>query len=610
MTVVNLFNDPVSLMPLTPLVERLGRKRAAHLLRRACFGATKSQIDEFSSMTAIEANERLFDNDIPDPALPIDPLTGSEWITSGTTDANSEDFALGGFLMDWWIGNFMSAGINEAQSLSFACRERLVFFLHTLITTKSSSAGSSRNLYYQLALFRFFAFDKEDHLIPGDPDNQIDFPDRNVALNLAELTKKVSVDNAMLQFLDGRLNVKGSPNENYGRELLELYSIGRGLEGSLPSPEFDGDYFNYTEEDVQQAARVLSGFTTDNTFSNIDEDTNLPRGIVRGGTIASSHDNDAKTFSVRFNNHTISPDATLLSGSSPTEASVLDEISQLVDMIYSQRETARHIMRKIYRFYVYHEIDEATQNGIIEDLTDLFLENNFKLQPVLEALFSSQEFYEGADGVDDNKFGSVIKSPIDLVVGLNRSLEIAVPDMLTETESFYEHCRRIRSSANSMGLDLYEPFEVAGYAAYHQFPGFNRNWINTNYLTNRYNYVRNLLEDGITSTEGKVDLVTFVRNNWEVSTIRNSEQFILEVITYLLPVYDEADFTETDNGELTNSRLNYFRQQFLEQEGLGATGAQAWNDLWDDANFNNAIAGERLSFLFNAILQTPEFQLM
>src|SRR5690606_5026037 len=137
----------------------------------------------------------------------------------------------------------------------------------------------SRALYFQNQLFRFFALDA----LNPDPE-----------INFKTLTVKICVDSAMLKVLDGTSNVKGNPNENYARELLELYSIGRGLEGDVPPP-VDGDYFLYTEDDVKAAARVLSGWTTDDDYLTIDELTLLPRGRVRGNpTNASSHDNDPK----------------------------------------------------------------------------------------------------------------------------------------------------------------------------------------------------------------------------------------------------------------------------------------------------------------------------
>ncbi len=595
-------------MPLTPLEGTLGRKRASHLLRRACFGATPSEINRFANYTAQQAVAELFQDLLPDPPLPVDPMTGTEWITTGVTDANSEEFQLQQYFLSWWIGQMLGQGVDETQKLSYIFRERLIFFLHTHFTTKKSVVGNSRSLYFQNALFRYYAFDKEDRIIPADEENPEEFPEQVFPKNFKELTKKICVDNAMLRFLDGRLNVKGSPNENFARELLELYTIGRGLEGSVPEADSDGDYIYYTEQDVQEGARVLSGFDTDISFGNIDEDTNLPRGVIRGnGTIASQHDNDAKTFSFRFDDQQITADPDLLVSGQPGEESVLDEINQLVEMIYGREETARYIIRKVYRFFVYHEI--TPDNTLINDLVEVFETNNYKLQPTLDALFSSREFYEGDDGVEDNRFGSIIKSPLDLSLGFARSFDQEIPDYETDLNGFYEYNGNILGIAGQLGLDLYEPFEVAGYSAYHQYPLYNRSWINTTYLTNRYDFIRRRIGDGLSSAEGRVHLLDFVRENFEESLIKDAKAFIIEVATLFLPVSENIDFSDNSLGELTSERLNFFYQEFLFKEGLGDPGEEPWTDLWEN-NFNENIAAERLTFLFNAILQSPEYQLM
>ena len=170
----------------------------------------------------------------------------------------------------------------------------------------------------------------------------------------------------MLHFLDGRLNVKGNPNENFGRELFELFTIGRGLEGTLPSLNEPGDYFNYKEQDVQAAARVLTGFELDITFSTIDEETGLPRGVARGGVEATQHDAGIKQFSERFGNAVIQSSSVLQQDPLVSEEELaLDEIRQLIDLIFSKEETSRHICRKVYRFFVYHRITESLHDSVI-----------------------------------------------------------------------------------------------------------------------------------------------------------------------------------------------------------------------------------------------------
>lgn len=589
-------------MPLNVLTSTLGKKRAAHLLRRTCFGGSIAEIDAFASLTPTQAVAQLFSTSLPDPVLPIDPLTGTEWITTG--NAQSENFELNRYFLAWNLGQMLANGVDDSIKLPYIFRERLVFFFHTHFTTKQSVVNSSRALYYQQALFRLFAIDGQDITIPADDPMD---PDIVVPRNLKQLTKKLSVDNAMLVFLDGRFNVKGSPNENYARELMELYSIGRGLEGNVPEPEFDGDYFNYTEEDVQAGARVLSGFVVDDTFSNIDEETGLPRGVVRGGTIASSHEEGTKTFSTRMGNGVVTPDPDLLVGGNPTEESVIDEISQYVDLIYNQAETARSICRELYRFFVYHQVDQALQDDIIQDMADIFTANEFKIQPVLEALLTSEHFYEAGAGTDDNNFGSLIKAPIDLVLGFIRNFEIAVPDYETELNDYYDLTTSLLGAMDVQGMNYYEPFEVAGYPAYHQFPIFNRSWITTNYLTNRYNFIRGSVVSQ-NPEMGQVDILQFVQDNFS-GVAADARNLIIAISEYLLPTSDNLTFDTPDVGELTVERLNYFLTAFLYSPQFDADPEAAWTNRWTNGIDIDTVRNQ-LTNLFNAMLQSPEYQLM
>ncbi|WP_420317696.1 DUF1800 domain-containing protein [Ekhidna sp.] len=593
-------------MPLNVLTSTLGKKRAAHLLRRTCFGGSITEIDSFASLTPSEAVGQLFNTSLPDPTLPVDPLTGNEWITTG--NAQSEGFELERYFLAWHLGQMLGNGIDPTVKLSYILRERLVFFFHTHFTTKRSVVNSSRGLYYQQALFRLFAFDLEDIIIPPEDPDDPDAMDTIVPRNFKELTKKLSVDNAMLVFLDGRFNVKGSPNENYARELLELYSVGRGLEGNVPEPEFAGDYFYFTEEDVQAGARVLSGFNVDPSFSNIDQDTGLPRGVVRGGNIASSHEEGDKTFSIRMGNGVVTPDPNIEFAGNPTEESVLDEISQFVDLIYDQPETARSICREVYRFFVYHQVDQTLQDDIIQEMADIFTVNEFKLQPVLEALLTSEHFYEAGSGSDENNFGSIIKSPMDMVCGFIRNFEIQLPDYQSDLNTYYEFAGGLLNEINLQGMDYYEPFEVAGYAAYHQFPIFNRSWITTNYLTNRYNFIRGSITADPMVEMGEVDIVQFVQNNFS-GVASNARDLIIAIAEYFLPTTENLSFDTPDVGELTVERLNYFLSAFLFSPQIDPDPEASWTFRWDNGIDMDTVRNQ-LTGLFNAMLQSPEYQLM
>jgi hypothetical protein len=168
-------------MPLPALTGTLGPQRAAHLLHRATFGATKEQIDTFAALTPALAIQRLLGTTLPAPTLPIDPETGSEWFLSGTTDANSGDSDLQEFFKGWLLHQMLGAGLQGEEGLAYSAREKIVFFLHTLLTTIQTKVDSSRALYFQNELYRRFALDKN----------------LDERFSLKELTKKVSVDNAM-----------------------------------------------------------------------------------------------------------------------------------------------------------------------------------------------------------------------------------------------------------------------------------------------------------------------------------------------------------------------------------------------------------------------------
>lgn len=580
-------------MPLPEFTGILGIKRAAHLLRRATFGATKSQIDAFALMTPAQAITELFRATLPDPILPPDPLTGQPWLNALPNENGSEEDDLQTYFKGWFIAQMMSAGIDPAVSLSYSAREKLVLFLHTHFTCIQSKVSSSHWMYYQNQMFRVYSRDAMD----VRPE-----------VNFKELTVKVCIDNAMLRLLDGDMNVKGSPNENYARELLELYSIGRGLEGTLPEPAEQGDYILFTEQDVQAAARVLSGWeVNDDDIETVDLITNQPRGRVRGGLMnASGHDNEPKQFSARFNNAIIEADPALMNGGTPTEESALDEIRQLIDLIYSKPETAKNICWKIYRFFVYapHTPETANpiDNAIITEMANTLAANNYKIQPVIENLLRSEHFYEASSGVTDDNFGGIIKSPLDLVTSTLRMFEVQLPDMATATNDFYMATGEIIGMIEIQGMKFYEPYDVAGYEAYHQYPIYHRAWITPNYLARRYDFIRTIMNSS-QPMMFTVNAYDFVNDNFPDATASDARNLIIALTQYFLPVAENLSYDDAtdDTATLTFRRMNYFKECLLQQFDEAY-----WTTRWNEGALD---LRDQLEFLFNAMLQSPEYQL-
>jgi uncharacterized protein (DUF1800 family) len=557
---------------LNPVSGSLGRRAANHLLRRLTFGPKSKQISELENKTIDQALDQLLRNyNHPEP--PIDTATGKQWVSPAPVDRNtgnrinSLENVLIPYTRFWW----MDTMVKENTGII----EKMVFFYHSHFTTMQSRIHTSLSLYHQLALFRHHALG-----------------------NVKELARKMCLCNAMLLHLDGNDNEKDNPNENFAREFLELYTIGKGPQVSAT------DYTNYTEQDIKEAARVLSGFKKDTTFSlNIDPDTGVPlcRVIVNPQNMAIRHDSGEKRFSHRFGNRVIKPREVKsyydLKNIATKEAA-FDEVKDLVDMIFDQKETARHFCRKIYRFFVYHNITAEVERDIIGPLADTLYNNNYEMLPVLRKLFSSQHFY-GKDNstVADNVNGSIIKSPLDVVAGTLRYFSVQLPGR-TDLPDYYNLYGELIKLMTMQGLELYEPFEVAGYAAYHQAPDYHRNWISSNNLARRYQFADNLLK-GIrykdTGRVIKLDIMKFVNDSNNVADPANAEQLVRTLVDDLLP--------ET----ITETRFIYFLNEIF----LDNLSVMNWKHEWENYKSSGKDDAVRMQLekLVRAIIQTPEYQL-
>jgi uncharacterized protein (DUF1800 family) len=577
-------------MALTPYTGTLTQKTAAHLLRRATFGPNKQDIDTFTGLTASQAISNLFQA-TAEPKPPVLP-DGTSWLTQ-PPGAAEDDMLQQKYLRCWWLGVTLNTGIADDQRMAFSTREKITFYLHTHFTTIQDTVGSSRALYFQNILLRKFAFDAN----------------ASAKTTIKELTKKICIDNAMLVLLDGRLNVKGNPNENFARELLELFTIGKGLNGKIPDTGTPGDYYYFTEQDVQAAAKALSGYDFDATFTTQDADTQIPCGKIKAGSdkLPTQHDNTSKQFSNRMGNSAVTPDPSLLNNGKATTESMVDELNQLINIIYDQPETAKNICRKLYRFYVYHNITADIDATIITEMVNTLKAANYKIEPVIRELLGSQHFFDSADStVNNDNFGAIIKSPLDLTCGTLQFFEYQLPDYSTDTAAFYAKAETLLGRLNDQGMNFLNPYDVAGYEAYYQFPIFNRNWINSNSLPQRYKFIYDTITtDNATPASVNIDMLAYIKLRF-AGNATDPDLLVRQVASYLLPL-----FTETT--EITTERLNWFKAQFLK---LGETLPQGpvvfWQFSWNNADTNptsKTDARGMLQDMANAMLQSPEFQL-
>ncbi len=542
---------------LNPITGNLGVQNAAHLLRRATFGPRLLDIQTFSTLTASMAFQQLIQPQVA-PNLPIDYLTGTDWVSPNTTHPTRFTNTISEFTSGWWIDNMRISGANLT--------DRMVWFYHThfpLIISRVESYPQFSLDY--LRLLRFYAIG-----------------------NYKDLAKAFCIDNAVLLHLDGNLNIKGVPQENFGREFLELFTVGKGPQ---LGPE---DYTNFTETDVKALTKVLTGWGIDPTFQTIDPVTNLPTGKVKGGGANSSqHDVSNKQFTAAFNNTLIQ--TTGVVGSNATVAGVYQELDDAIDMIFDSPHTARNICRRIYREFVYFDITPEIETDIIEPLAVILQTNNFEITSVLEVLFASEHFYD-VDNVptDDNNIGAIIKSPLDLVVGTMRLFELDVPNKTTDLENHYILYGKLLGQLELQGLNFFEPYDVAGYDPYFQVPDFQRYWISSNYLANRYKFSE-LLVNGFTNGGVllKLDFVKFVKD--KCTNPGDSTSLMQELVAWMIPI------------QLTTERFDYFKDTVLLDSLSAANWTTEWNNYINTNNDSNVrVQLERLAL---ALMQSPEYQL-
>ncbi len=555
---------------LNPFAGKLGEKNAAHLLRRATWGPTPADIRLFAEQTATGALDLLFAPPLV-PAPPVDLKTGATWVSppdhpAAIETVNSSQDVLFGYFKAWYLEQIRLSGNNLG--------ERISYFYHTHLPVAWTKIGSSEAVYYQNMLYRFYAFG-----------------------NFKTLFKKICLDNAMLLYIDGDLNDKDSPNENFAREMFELYSIGRGPQIA------EGNYTHYTEDDIKAACRVLTGWRFDDTFTYIDPDTGIPAGkpqtIMSQGLpateLAERHDKDPKVFTACFDNQTIATDSIV--EDLATRDAAVREFDDLIEMIFARPETARFICRKLYRFFVYWDITAEVETDIIGPLATAFIGGNYEMEPIVRQLLASQHFFDADTApTADNSIGAIIKSPLELIIGSLRFFDVSMPASLNDLYN-KAYGNGILPMLTEQGLDFFEPIDVSGYPPYSQYPSYNRDWITPNAIGNRYHFSNILM--GRLNEGGdigfRLDIVDWVRNSGNIGNPSDAEELVQVLTRYFLAV------------EIDTDRYNYFKNNIF----LDNLPPETWITEWSlfISSGDDAVVRERLEGLVASIMQTPEFQL-
>ena len=429
---------PVITSGLDPYTGPWELQQASHLLRRTMLGPTLEQIKQTQAAgmqaTVAQLLQVLPPLDPPvnhffedDPNVPI----GQTWIEapySQTTNFIPYRLAsLGG----WMFGAMLQEGIS--------LREKMALFWHNHFVTAEINDARFRYRYYET--LREYSVG-----------------------NFRDLTKAMTVDPSMLRYLNGNQNTKNAPNENYARELLELFTVGKG---ELADP---GDYTTFTEQDVVEIAKVLTGWRDTGYVSPNDS---VPVGNL---FLPNQHDTTTKQLSHRFG------EATISNGGD-------QEYSQLIDIIFESDAVATFICRKLYRWFVFYEIPEEVEQNVIAPMAQCLRDNDYEIAPVLEALLQSEHFY------DSLNYGVMIKNPLDFVLSTVKSNQVVYPDqnLAIQYTAWFESI----AALNEMQMGFFAHPSVAGWKAYYQEPLFYRHWINAVTLPLRMDVTTALATTGI-----------------------------------------------------------------------------------------------------------------
>ena len=324
------------------------RLKNQHLLWRAAFGPMAEGVAELNEISTTKLWKQLVDSSSEVPQKLNVAANPFEDKTVMNADGTMMDYAK----LDAEKKRVLAKqGRDDLKDMNIAwldlminskaqLREKMSFFWHGHFACRSRNAFFSQNL--------------------------VNLVRTNALGNFGNMLREASKSPAMLQFLNNQQNRKGNPNENFAREVMELFTIGRG---------------NYTEKDVKEAARAFTGW-----------------GFDKAGQFVFRkpvHDNGEKTFMGQTGNF---------------------DGDDILNILLKKPETATFITKKIYRYFVNENVDDTK----VKYLSSRFLKNNYDIAKLLEDIYTSDWFYE------PQNIGNKIKSPIELLAGIRRYLPLTL----------------------------------------------------------------------------------------------------------------------------------------------------------------------------------------
>ncbi|MEZ4884783.1 MAG: DUF1800 domain-containing protein [Chitinophagales bacterium] len=392
-------------------------RRVAHLYRRMAFGATAEQINQALNMSPAALVDQLVNQALNLPLSP--PPTWAEWARQPVDDYTDFDEEVGQHYEEMsvqWVKDMLNNGF----------RDKLVLFWSNHFVTEWYSYYCSAYLYsYHKTL------------------------QQNALGNFRTFVEAIGKTPAMLIYLNGNLNTANEINENYGRELMELFTLGQNN--------------GYTEDDVYEISRALTGW------------------IGANGETCEFYENDNQRFDPDF--HDNSPKEIF----GQTGNWGYNDVHQLIFTLRAN-QVATYICSKIYRYFVNEDIDEE----VVAGLAQTFRNNNFELAPVFRQLFKSEHFFH------EDVVGTRIKSPMEYLIGFLHTSGLPYND---------DNLRDLVYASDGLGQQLFVPVDVAGWPGHHAWINENtltRRWDMVG------EFIENLEEDAYIPM---INLALYLTNN-------------------------------------------------------------------------------------------------
>jgi uncharacterized protein (DUF1800 family) len=357
-----------------------------HLFRRAGFGATYAEITAAKAMTPSAAIDALMDDALTTGNnLPAPPEHSADWLH-----------------VQPYLGSDYNTLVKQQVDYSYAVlaiRRQWI----SLMADPKTMMRERMTLFW----LNHFVIEEQKVYYPQIIYNYVNYFRQHPWGNFKQMVKDVTISPAMLIYLDGQYSAGASPNENYARELMELFTL--GVTDKFGSP-------NYTETDIQQVARALTGWTVNNSAS--------APNVLPAFYDVRRHDS---TFKNPFG-------ATKKDYGLAASGVVTDDV---IDLLFDKKgpQLAWYVCSKLYQQFIYHDTTSKSAIDIIDGMATTLSSqsNNWELKPVIAQLLKSEHFFDMAN------IGAEIKSPFDFLLGLLRSLDLTVDQYQGGTLYYYAY---------------------------------------------------------------------------------------------------------------------------------------------------------------------------